>query len=55
MPFKSKAQMRKIAAMERAGELPPGTFDKWMRETRNPKRLPERKSGNRSKRKHGKR
>jgi hypothetical protein len=47
MPFESKAQMRKIAAMEQAGELPPGTFERWMRKTKNPKRLPERKSGGR--------
>ena len=55
MPFKSKAQMRKFAAMERAGELPPGTFERWMRETKSPKRLPERKSRDRSKRRRGKR
>jgi hypothetical protein len=55
VPFKSKAQMRKIAAMERAGELPSGTFERWMRKTKNPKRLPERKSGGRSQRSRGKR
>jgi len=55
MPFKSKAQMRKFAAMEHAGELPSGTFDKWMRETKSPKRLPKRKSGGRSQRRRGKR
>ena len=44
MPFKSKAQMRKIAAMEQHGELPSGTFDKWMSKTGDVKRLPERKS-----------
>ena len=55
MPFKSKAQMRKFAAMEQAGELPPGTFDRWLRETKNLKRLPERKSRGRSKRERGKR
>jgi len=54
MPFKSKAQMRKFAAMERSGELPPGTFERWLRETKNPKRLPERKSRGRSKRGRGK-
>jgi hypothetical protein len=42
--------MRKIAAMERAGELPPGTFKRWLRETKNLERLPERKSSGRSKR-----
>jgi hypothetical protein len=55
VPFRSKAQMRKIAAMERAGELPPGTFDRWMRKTKNPKQLPERKSDGRSQRGRGKR
>jgi len=55
MPFESKAQMRKIAAMEHAGELPPGTFERWMRKTKHPKRLPERKTGSRSKRGRGKR
>ena len=44
MPFKSKAQMRKFAVMERNGELPPGTFEKWMSKTGDVKRLPERKS-----------
>jgi len=55
MPFRSKAQMRKFAAMEQAGELPPGTFERWMRKTKNPKRLPERKTSPRSKRGRGKR
>jgi len=54
MPFRSKAQMRKFAAMERAGELPPGTFERWLRETKSPKRLPERKLRSRSKRRRGK-
>jgi len=46
MPFKSKAQMRKMAAMEQAGEMPAGTFEKWMSKTGDAKRLPERKPRN---------
>jgi len=42
--------MRKMAAMEDMGEMPSGTFDKWMEKTKNPKQLPKRKSGSRSKR-----
>ena len=42
MPFRSKAQMRKFAAMERRGELPRGTFRRWLEETSNVKKLPER-------------
>jgi len=42
MPFRSKAQMRKFAAMERRGELSRGTFRRWLEETPNVKKLPER-------------
>jgi len=42
MPFRSKAQMRKFAAMEKEGKLPKGTFKKWLKHTPNPKGLPER-------------
>jgi len=44
MPFKSKAQLRKFAAMERRGEIPKGTFKRWLEETPNVKKLPERAS-----------
>lgn len=43
MPYKSKAQMRAFFAMENRGELPRGTADRWARETKNIKSLPERK------------
>lgn len=42
MPFKSKAQMRKFYSMERDGELPKGTAQRWADETPNIKSLPER-------------
>lgn len=42
MPFRSKAQMRKFAVMERQGKLPRGTFRRWLRHTPNVKRLPRR-------------
>ena len=43
MPFRSKAQMRKMAVLEREGKIPPGTFREWLSETWDVKRLPERK------------
>jgi hypothetical protein len=42
MPFKSKAQMRKFFAMERAGELPQGTAREWAHHTSDIKKLPEK-------------
>jgi hypothetical protein len=42
MPFKSKAQMRKIAMLERQGKLPPDTYRKWLQHTPHPSRLPNR-------------
>ena len=33
MPFKSKAQMKKFFAMEKRGEIPPGTAKRWAEET----------------------
>lgn len=42
-PFKSKAQLKKFAEMEKRGEIPKGTFKQWLKETPNPKKLPERK------------
>lgn len=43
MPFASKAQLRAFAAKEKAGELPMGTFRRWLDETPSVKKLPERK------------
>ena len=42
MPFKSKSQVRAFFAKEKAGELPAGTAEKWVHETPNIKRLPEK-------------
>lgn len=43
MPFKSKAQMKKFFAMEKRGEIPPGTAERWAEETPNIKKLPKKK------------
>jgi hypothetical protein len=41
MPFKSKAQRRKFAALLVEGEISPETYEEWNRETGG-KTLPER-------------
>ena len=41
MPFKSKAQRRKFAALLVEGKISPQTFEEWNRET-GAKKLPER-------------
>ena len=43
MPFKSKAQRRKFAALLVEGKISPDTFEEWNRETGG-KVLPERVS-----------
>jgi len=43
MPFKSKAQQRWMFAAEARGELPKGTADRWAKETKSIKSLPEHK------------
>ena len=43
MPFKSKAQQRFMFAAESRGELPKGKALEWAHETKNIKKLPERK------------
>lgn len=40
MPFKSQAQRRKFAELLVKGEISPGTFEEWNRETGSAK-LPE--------------
>ena len=45
MPLKSKAQMRKLAMLEKQGKVPKGTLHEWAEETPNMKSLPERKGG----------
>ena len=42
MPFLSKRQMKKFFALEDEGELPKGTAKKWLKETKNVKKLPEK-------------
>lgn len=42
MPFKSKAQVAKMAELEKEGKVKKGTVKEWMKETHNPKKLPER-------------
>ncbi len=41
MPFKSEAQRRKMAELEKEGKVKKGTFDTWNSETPRGK-LPER-------------
>lgn len=43
MPFESKAQMRWMFAAEERGEIPKGTARRWLKHTKNVKRLPEKK------------
>jgi len=43
MPFKSKAQARKLAMMTAKGEFPKSKFEEFARSTKNFKKLPERK------------
>jgi len=42
MPYKSVAQMKKFYAMEKRGELPRGTAERWAKETPDIKKLPKR-------------
>lgn len=48
MPFKSKAQQRYMFAAEKRGELKKGTAKRWAHETKNIKRLPNKKKSKRS-------
>lgn len=43
MPFKSQAQIAKFRSLEKQGKLPPGTTAKWLKHTKNVKKLPKRK------------
>jgi len=43
MPFKSKSQQRMMFAKEAAGEVAKGTARRWAHETKDMKRLPEKK------------
>ena len=42
MPFKSKAQMRKMFSLENSGKIKKGTARKFIRKTHNIKSLPEK-------------
>lgn len=42
MPFKSKAQQRKMFELEKQGKVPKGTAEQWAKETPNIGKLPER-------------
>lgn len=42
MPFKSKAQIRKFYHLKTQGKMSQSEIDKWMAETPQPHRLPER-------------
>jgi hypothetical protein len=52
MPEKSKAQVRKMFALEARGELPKGKALKMARETPNIKKLPEKVKKKPSKKKY---
>lgn len=42
MPFKSTLQIAKFRELVKQGKISQAEFDKWMRETKNPKKLPLR-------------
>lgn len=42
MPFRSKAQIRLFAVLVAKGKMKPQTFKKWLDETPDLSRLPER-------------
>ena len=41
MPFKSKAQMEKIAMLEKEGKVKKGTYEEFKKATKNFDKLPE--------------
>ena len=42
MPFKSRKQLRKFASMAADWKISDDTFNRWVKETRNINKLPER-------------
>ena len=42
MPFRSKAQVRKFGELVKQGKMTEAEFQRWLHETPNIKRLPER-------------
>lgn len=49
MPFKSKAQVGKIAILEKEGKVKKGTVKEWASETPNMKKLPKHKKPDKKK------
>lgn len=49
MPFKSKAQLKKFRQLVKKGEISQATFNKWLDETPNITKLPERAKSKKSK------
>ncbi len=47
MPFQSKAQWRKFAAMATRGEISESEFKEWVEESKPYKKLPDRAPGGR--------
>ncbi len=48
MPFKSKAQQKKMFALEAEGKIKKGTAERWAKETPNIKALPQKVSKSKS-------
>lgn len=42
MPFKSKSQQKKMFALEKEGKIKKGTAERWAKETKNIKALPQK-------------
>jgi len=42
MPFKSRSQLRKFGALVNRGEMSEATFKRWLEETKNVNKLPEK-------------
>lgn len=42
MPFKSKSQQRYMFAAESRGDIEPGTAERWAKDTKDIKHLPEK-------------
>ncbi len=51
MPFRSKSQLRKFGALVNRGEMSEATFKRWLEETKNVKKLPEKVKKKKKKRK----
>lgn len=49
MPFKSRAQLKKFAILLKQGKISIKTFERWIRETPNLKKLPQKVSNKKNK------